>query len=59
LLNPSDLNKARENLLSLSYKDYEGQVIEFLEDDARKQYASASTWDQFQNIALELITDEN
>lgn len=57
LLSETDINKARENLFLLSYKDYEGQVLEFLEDDAREQYSSSSTWEKFQNIALKLITN--
>lgn len=59
ILKKSVLNKARENLLLLSYEDYTGQVLEFLEEDAREQYASTSTWDQLKNTVLDLITHED
>lgn len=47
--------KASESLMSLTYDDYQGQVVEFIETDNREQYESPSAWAQLQEGILELL----
>jgi len=47
--------KASDSLMSLTYDDYQGQVVEFIETDNRERYESPSTWEQLQEDLLELL----
>lgn len=47
--------KACEALMSLTYDDFRGQVVEFIETDNRDYYGSPSTWEQLQEGLLELL----
>lgn len=49
---------AAANLMSLSYEQYQGQVLEFLDPEARGEYASKAVWNDMQATILELLTDE-
>jgi predicted nucleotidyltransferase component of viral defense system len=51
------LNKAQLNLVSLSYEDYRGQVLEFLDDTLRERYESPEYWEALQNTVLGLLSD--
>ena len=53
---PKLLKKAQENLLSISYKDFEGQVLEFLRPEEREQYSSQETFKEIQKRVMELIS---
>lgn len=37
-------SEALQNLDALTYDDFSGQVLEFLEDDARREYGSRGAW---------------
>jgi len=42
---------------SLEHRDYVGQVVEFLEDDARSRFGDAAAWDEMRLAVLELLAD--
>ncbi|NOX52510.1 MAG: nucleotidyl transferase AbiEii/AbiGii toxin family protein [Gammaproteobacteria bacterium] len=44
--------KAMECLIGLTWQEYEGQVVEFLELDSRKEYGSKDAWSSLQNLVL-------
>ncbi|MFV2004467.1 MAG: nucleotidyl transferase AbiEii/AbiGii toxin family protein [Gammaproteobacteria bacterium] len=47
--------KASEALMSLTFDDYKGHVVEFIDTDNREYYDSPSTWEQLQETILELL----
>lgn len=47
--------KASEALMSLTYDDFKGHVVEFIDTDNREHYESPSTWEQLQETILELL----
>ena len=49
--------KASAALLSLSYDDYKGQVVEFIDTETREYYDSPNSWEQLQEVVLELLDD--
>jgi len=46
------LRLATENLLSLDYRDYEGQVLEYLEPDDVERFGSARVWNELVETLL-------
>jgi predicted nucleotidyltransferase component of viral defense system len=42
------LEAAKDRILSLSFVDFSGQVLAYLEPDLRAQYTRAETWEQLQ-----------
>lgn len=57
VLTEVQIRAARENVTLLSYEDFRGQVLEFLDDDARQTYGGRRQWLQFQNGVFELLGD--
>jgi hypothetical protein len=51
-LTDDELEKAIDCLMGLSWQDYEGQVVEFLEVDGRGEYGNKGAWDSLQNLVL-------
>jgi len=47
--------KASEALMSLTFDDYKGHVVEFIDTDNREHYDSPSAWEQLQDTILELL----
>ena len=47
--------KASEALMSLTFDDYKGHVVEFIDTDNREHYDSPSAWEQLQETVLELL----
>ncbi len=47
--------KAIEALMSLTFDDYKGHVVEFIDTENREHYDSASAWQQLQDTILELL----
>jgi len=47
--------RASEALMSLTFDDFKGQVVEFLDTENRARYSSLRAWNQLQNAALELL----
>jgi len=48
LLSDNDHAKAIDCLMSLNWENYEGQVVEFLDDDSREEFGHRSAWDLLQ-----------
>jgi hypothetical protein len=48
---------AIECLVSLTWADYEGQVLEFLEARGREEYGTPEAWDSLQQRVLEVLQD--
>lgn len=59
LVSPQKRAQAAEKLLALSFAEYEGQVLEYLEDEARKEYGSPRDWASIQETVQELLQNEN
>jgi hypothetical protein len=38
--------------MGLTWQEYEGQVVEFLETESRPDYGSRNAWDSLQNLVL-------
>lgn len=52
---PDLLGSAHARSFSITFSEYEGQVIEFLADDARERYGTESAWDQLRLEAAQLL----
>lgn len=51
----SRLKEAHARALAITYAEYQGQVFEFLSDDARAQYGTENVWDDMRLRAAALI----
>jgi hypothetical protein len=49
------LEEAYRRALAISYREYEGQVFEFLGEEARSRYGAESTWDEMRLQAAALV----
>lgn len=49
------LKEAHARALAITYAEYEGQVFEFLGDDARSRYGTQGAWDDMRLRVAELI----
>ncbi len=47
--------KASEALMSLTFDDFKGHVVEFIDTENREYYDSPSAWEQLQETILELL----
>ncbi len=52
LLGKGSYAKALDCLVSLDWDDYEGQVVEFLDDDSREEFGDRPTWERLQSQVL-------
>lgn len=52
LLTDDEYAKAVDCLIGLTWQDYEGQVVEFLDSESQEEYGSKSDWDSLQNLVL-------
>jgi len=52
LLGEDQHTKAVDSLLSLTWQDFEGQVVEFLDTESRDEYGNKSAWDSLQYLVL-------
>jgi hypothetical protein len=43
---PRELEAALDRALEISFEEYDGQVVEFLADDARDRFGSRGAWDE-------------
>lgn len=57
-LDTGTLQRAQENLLSLDFAAYEGQVVEFIDAQTRAQFASESVWNDVQARVLDLLSPD-
>jgi hypothetical protein len=49
------VKEARARALDITYAEYEGQVFEFLGEEARRQYATELAWDDMRLAVVTLI----
>ncbi len=49
------LQEGYDRALGISYREYEGQVFEFLAEEARSHYGTESAWDEIRLRAAGLI----
>jgi len=54
-LTRNQLNAAHERAFSITFAEYEGQVIEFLSTEAREIYGTEGSWDEMRLEAAALI----
>ncbi|MGK0223576.1 MAG: putative nucleotidyltransferase component of viral defense system [Limisphaerales bacterium] len=52
LLSKTETTKALDCLMSLAWQDYEGQVVEFLDDASRAEFGDKPAWEMLQNQVL-------
>jgi len=53
LLSDKDQAKAIDCLMSLNWEDYEGQVVEFLDEVSREEFGDRSAWDSLRYQILD------
>jgi len=54
----ADLNKAKENILSLDYATFKSQVISYLEPEDQPQYESEEVWDNMRLQVIEALSED-
>jgi predicted nucleotidyltransferase component of viral defense system len=52
LLTEEEHAKAIDCLMGLTWREYEGQVVEFLEAGSREEYGNKNAWNALQNMVL-------
>ena len=52
LLADGEYAKAMDCLMGLTWEEYEGQVVEFLDKESRADYGDRSAWDSLHNLVL-------
>ena len=58
LLAEADKSRAQENLLSFGYLDYEGQVLDYLEPEARERFEGERQWNEIGETLVGLLEPE-
>lgn len=54
-LSKDEIARSLECLVSLGWEDYQGQVLEFLDDDSRQEFGTEGSWELIQNQVLSEI----
>jgi predicted nucleotidyltransferase component of viral defense system len=57
VLSNKEHSSALDCLMSLNWEDYEGQVVEFLDDDSRNEFGDRLAWEMMQTQVLNLLED--
>jgi predicted nucleotidyltransferase component of viral defense system len=55
VLDRAPLPEAIDCLAALTWSDYEGQVVEFLDPDSQKEYGNVAAWEIFQTSVFESL----
>jgi len=55
LMSERKVSQAIECLLRLSWDDYDGQVVEFLDANSRDEYGDKQSWESLQTFVLETL----
>lgn len=55
-LDPKLITRSREVILSLTYRDFKGQVLEFLDETEYKRYAHQENWIEMQKKVAGLLS---
>jgi hypothetical protein len=58
LLADGEHAKAIDCLMGLTWQEYEGQVVEFLEMESRAEYGSKNAWNLLQNLVLSRLESD-
>ena len=54
-IEPASRNRALESLLALDYPQYQGQVLDYLEGDARIRFAGLDRWREISETVFDLV----
>ena len=57
VLKAAPLQRAIDNLLGLHWEDFEGQVVEYLDDASRAEFARRDDWVTLQNLVFESLQE--
>ena len=55
LITPPQLARAIDCLMGLTWSDYQGQVVEFLDTESREEYGTESAWTSLQTQVLDTL----
>lgn len=55
-LDPELITKSKEALFSLSYQDFQGQVLEYLDEENIKEYSRVENWKEIQKKVTEVLS---
>jgi predicted nucleotidyltransferase component of viral defense system len=55
LITKSQLAQAIDCLMGLTWSDYQGQVVEFLDTESRAEYGTESAWETLQALVLDTL----
>lgn len=56
-LKKSRLDEAYERALTITFEEYEGQVVEFLAEAARSRYGTETAWDEIRLEVAALVEE--
>lgn len=54
-LRDAPVQQAIDRLLALSWAEYDGQVVEYLDDDSREEFGGRDSWVTLQNLVFESL----
>lgn len=55
MISGQQLARAIDRLVGLTWEDYRGQVVEFLNVDSRAEYGTESAWETLQALVLDTL----
>jgi len=53
----ANINKAKENILSMDFGFFKSQVVSYLESDVQRQYESEEVWDNMRLLVAEALSE--
>ena len=56
-LEKAPVQKAIDCLTGLGWEDYDGQVVEYLDDDSREEFGDRDGWQSLQNFVFESLEE--
>jgi hypothetical protein len=56
-LHGAPVQQAIDSLLGLHWEDYDGHVVEYLDDDSREEFGDRNGWVTLQNLVFESLQD--
>jgi predicted nucleotidyltransferase component of viral defense system len=57
MLHGAPVQQAIDSLLGLHWEDYDGQVVEYLDNDSREEFGDRDGWVTLQNLVFETLQD--
>jgi predicted nucleotidyltransferase component of viral defense system len=58
ILTDGEYANAIDCLMGLTWQEYEGQVVEFLEAESREEYGNKNAWNSLQNLVLSRLESD-